>query len=53
MPPMANAASEATPFDNNLPLTPNGIPISLRLCFQTMILLPSPHPRASQQEANP
>ena len=38
MPPIANAASKAALFDDDLPLTPNGIPISLRPCFQEYAL---------------
>lgn len=34
MPPMANVTSETALPDDDLPLTANGIPISLRLCFQ-------------------
>jgi hypothetical protein len=38
MPPAANSASETALFDDDLPLTPNGIPISLRPCFQEYTL---------------
>ena len=36
--PVANSASETALFDDDLPLTPNGIPISLRPCFQEYTL---------------
>ena len=38
MPHTANATNRATLFDDDLPLTANGIPISLRPCFQEYTL---------------